>query len=243
MASSRPLAIPKVPIDRVTPMKTLLTIVVTVGLLVWPMGAATFAGKSSKPMVVGKDAPDDWGSNVDPAISPLGSVLGQELVEASIGMIDAKTVGFVIKVASLPPSGGMPEITRFLWDMHVDTKGVNLDGKFTNYSRGICDPLSGQCPPPRDPGPQPFFVRTDCRDEAAGTLCVEKGLVQAKFDVASGTITIPVPLKLLGAKPGSKIEPAVVFRGGITAIPSAFSSQNTFPLDEMFPTKTFVVPR
>jgi len=242
--TSLPLVIAQIARHRVSPMKRLITIVVAAGLVAIPLQVASHARGSSKPMVVAKDAPDDWGSNVDPAISPLGGVLGQELVEASIGMIDAKTVGFVIKVASLPPSGGMPEITRYLWDMHVDTKGVVLDGKFTNYSRGTCDPQTGgQCPPPRDPGLQPFFVRTDCRLEAAGTLCVEKGIVQAKFDVASGTITIPVPLKLLGARPGSKIEPATVFFGGIMALPSAFASNGALPLDQMYPTKTFVVPR
>ena len=35
--------------------------------------------------------------------------------------------------------------------------------------------------------------------------CEEIGSVNATFDAASGTITIPVPLELLGAKPGSKI--------------------------------------
>ncbi len=178
-------------------------------------------------------------------ISPAGDALGQDLVEAQIGMADKETVNFVITLNSLPPIGGAPEVSRYTWDFHVDEEFTELDGKFTNYSRGVCDPTSGQCPPPRDPGMQPFMVRGECEtNEANVTLCKELGIVQAEFDAGKATITIPVPLELINAKPGSKIEPGTnIFGGSISAAPSAYFTSSVMPLDTMLVTKTFVVPK
>jgi hypothetical protein len=208
---------------------------------------ATAAKKKKKPgpVVVGIDEAGDWGAAVDPNIGPAGDLLGQDLVEASIAMADKTTVNFVIKLASLPPTGGIPEVSRYTWDFHVDGEFVELDGKFTNYSRGACDPTSGQCPPPRDPGMQPFMVRGDCApNEANVTICQEIGIVTAAFDAAAATITIPVPLELLGAKLGSKIQPGVnIFGGGISATPAVFVTSSAMPLDTLTVTGTFVVPK
>ncbi len=62
--------------------------------------AASAKAKKSGPVVVGTDPADDWGSNTDPGVAPIGNALGMELVEASIAMADAKTINFVIKVAA-----------------------------------------------------------------------------------------------------------------------------------------------
>ena len=207
-----------------------------------PGAAVAKAKKKKGPVVVGTDEAGDWGA--DPQLAPIGDALGQDLVEASIGMADKTTVNFVIKLNSLPPSGGVPEATRYVWDFLVDGETTELDGKFTNYSRGACDPTSGQCPPPRDPGLQPFLVRGDCVTEGSVTTCQEKGVVNAIFDATTATITIPVPLDLLGAKKGSKIAPATgTFGGTVAAVPSAFLSANNFPLDALVATKTFTVPK
>lgn len=226
-------------------MRKSLAVLVAMGLifaaLIGTQGSAAAAAK--KPLVVGTDAEGDWGDAVEPTIAPVGHALGQDLAEASITMADKKTVNFIIKVTSLPPIGGVPEISRYTWDMTVDGEFVELDGKFTNYSRGVCDPTSGQCPPPRDPGMAPFFVRGDCSvNEANVTICQEKGIVHAEFNGADGTITIPVSLELLGAKKGSKIAPGTnIFGGSISAAPSAFFTSSAMPLDFMALTKTFVV--
>ena len=129
----------------------------------------------------------------------------------------------------------------------VDGELLQLDGKWTNYSRGTCDPTAGNCPPPRDPGEAPFMVRGSCTDNGgAAVTCLEIGLVNATFDVAAGTITIPVPLELLAAKPGSKITNGIQAGSnfsGIWAIPSAWASQADMPKDELILTKTYTVPR
>ena len=210
---------------------------------------AAIAGKKAKgPVVMGVDPAGDWGAAVDPTLAPAGDALGQDLTEASITMADKATINFVIKLNSLPASGGVPEVSRYVWDMNVDGEFVELDGKFTNYSRGACDPTAGQCPPPRDPGLQPFLVRGNCgiANDTGTTIttCEEIGIVQAAFDAAAGTITIPVPAELINAKPGSKITAgANVFGGSVSATPAAFLSMTTFPLDTLTVDGTFVVTK
>ena len=221
----------------------------SIGLLAGMLSVPAQAGNKPKaPVVVGTDPAGDWGTATDPTIAPLGDVLGQDLVGASIGMADSSTINFVIELNALPPSGGMPEFTRYTWDFTVDGELRELDGKFTNYSRGACDPTSGQCPPPRDPGLQPFLLRGDCTETATPAttlrLCEELAKIQAVFDAAAGTITIPVPVDALGAKPGSKIVGAMgTFDSTISAAPSAFLTYGTFPMDGLLTTKTFVVSR
>ena len=208
--------------------------------LVLPVGTATAA---PKPTVVGTDPGDDWGANAEGALNPLGGPLGQELVEASIGMADAKTVNFVIKVAMLPPTGGVPEFSRYNWDFAVNGTAFQLTGGFTEFIRGVCNPLhTNSCPPPQNPGMQPFFLRQGpC---TVPNECNVLGIMHATFDTSTGTITIPVPLALLKGKPGAKIGPAAsTFGGGIYAAPAALVSSASLPADDMVVTKTFVVPR
>jgi hypothetical protein len=205
---------------------------------------AAVAQKKGGPKVVGTDDAGDWGSNTDPTLGPVGNALGQDLVEAAIQMDDMKTINFIIKLNSLPASGGVPELSRYTWNFKVDGEDVELDGKFTNFSRGTCDPTSGACPPPRNPGTQPFFIRGECgpAEGTSVTLCKELGVVQASFDSSEATITIPVPAELIHAKPGSKIEPGQsIFGGSISAAPSAFFTMNSFPMDTLAVTETFVV--
>ena len=222
---------------------TLMLVGAAIAATVLPGGAQ--AGKAPKPFVVGTDASGDFGANQDSTISPVGEAMGMDLVEAAIQQADAKTLNFIIKVSGLPPTGGTPEVARYVWTMMVDNELIQLDGKWTNYHRAACDPTAGNCPPPRDPGMGPFMVRGNCTDNGGTAVtCEEIGLVNATFDAATGTITIPVPTELLGAKKGSKIingtQPGSGFTG-VWAIPSAWASQSSMPLDDLIPTKTFVV--
>ena len=205
-------------------------------------GAATAAAAAPKPVTVGTDALGDWGGGGDAAA--VGHALGQDLLSASIGMATPDTVDFVIGVSFLPSIGGVPEISRYTWDFEVDKRFFELDGKFTNYSRGACDPTSGQCPPPRDPGPAPFLLRGDCApNEANVTICKELGRISASFDATNRTITIPVPAALLGTGPCSRITAgANLFGGSISTQPAAFVSSSAAPLDTLDITGVFRVP-
>ena len=233
--------------------KSLVALALALILAMSVVGPAT-AGKKKKgpkagPLVVGTDAEGDWGAAVAPELAPLGDATGQDLIEARIEPGEDKAnINFVIKVTSLPPSGGVPEFVRYVWDMHVDGEFVELDGKFTNYSRGACDPTSGQCPPPRDPGLYPFIIRGECEiandTGSSVTVCKELGVVEAIFDAAKGEITVPVPAELIHAKPGSKITGGPnIFGGSVSASPAAFLSTTAFPLDNLVVLETYVVSK
>lgn len=233
-------------------MKKTFALTLTAAMVLGALAAPNaLAGKKKKgpksgPLVVGTDPAGDWGAAVAPEAAPVGDAAGQDLVEAVIEPGDAGNINFVIKVNSLPANGGAPEISRYVWDLLVDGEFVELDGKWTNYSRGACDPTSGQCPPPRDPGLQPFVIRANCviANDTGTTLttCEEVGIVQAIFDPAAATITIPVPMDLINAKPGSKIAPGTnIFGGALSASPAAFVSSTAMPLDTLTITETYVV--
>ena len=201
---------------------------------------------------IGVDDANDWGVAVDPEIDPIGRALGQDLIQADITP-DGDIVNFIITVAELPATGGMPEMSRYTWNMDlqdgdVELNHIELDGKFTNYSRGACDPTSGKCPPPRDPGPAPFFLRGNCTTQAALpppspepgtnlTVCQEFASIEASFDATAGTITIPVPVAaLVVAAEQDCFEIAAgtnIFGGFLTAMPSAFLSSSAMPMDFM----------
>ena len=205
--------------------------------------------KKAGPVVVGTDPAGDFhGLDGDPQFAPLGDPLGADLVRTTIEKVDGETLNFVITVNQLQT---IPEFIRYIWGFNVDGEYAELDGKYTNYSRGACDPTSGQCPPPRDPGQQPFLVRGNCGPDPNAsnlTVCEELGVVQAVRDTTAHTITIPVPADLIAAKPGSKITQGVSSfssqaGGNVLAMMSAYFTQSNWPGDSMFTTKTYVVPK
>lgn len=217
------------------------------GALFVPTTHAAPKGKAkSGPQVVGTDDPADWGSNVDKTIAPAGNLLGQELVEASIEMSDMETVNFIIKLGGLPPTGGIPEGARYSWDFTVDGDAFSMSGNFTDYARGICYPAhSNSCPPPQDPGGQPFYVREGpCTIGTSGlSECNLVATATATFDTATATITVPVPLEAIRAKPGSKIGPGTnsIFGATIYATPAAVTANANGPHDTMNVLEEFVV--
>jgi hypothetical protein len=240
-----------IPSERFAMKKLTLSLLVLalVAAFIAPSGLAAAKGKKKPagPLVVGTDPAGDWGTNVDPTIGPAGDALGQDLVEASIAMADAKTVNFIFKVNALPPSGGVPEVSRYNWDFNVNGEAFQLSGAFTEYARGVCNPnMTNGCPAggatPRDPGSAPFFIRQgSC---LVGEECFDRGLFHGTFDSATGTITVPIPLEVIKAKPGSKIGPSPSSLGmSIYAAPAAFVSNAALPHDQLLVSGTFVVPK
>jgi hypothetical protein len=228
-------------------MKTRAYVSILIGVVL----AATFVAPASQaakkkkagPVVVGTDEAGDWGCNQDCTLAPLGDALGQDLIELSIAPLDKATLNFVFKLTSLPAPGGVPEASRYNWDFTVNGEAFQLTGAFTEYARGICNPnVTGSCPPPRDPGSSPFFLRQGpCN---VGAECTEVALFHAAFDSAAGTITVPIPLETIGAKPGSKIGPGVTTFGGTAyAAPGVFVSNTAAPADVLTATATYKVPK
>lgn len=222
-----------------------------IAALLVPAVSAKGKKKAAGPVTVAKDDAGDWGSNVDPAAAPLlgaaGAAYGQDLVEASIAK-DGANINFAIKVAGLPPTGGIPEFARYSWDFTVNGEAFGMSGNFTDYARGVCYPAhTNSCPPPKDPGMQPFYVRQGpCTIGSGGIAeCNLVATAQATFDAASGTITIPIPAEAIGAKSGAKIGPGVnsVFGATIYAAPAAVTSNAAGPHDTMVSTVTYKVPK
>ena len=228
---------------------SLIALVLAAAAIASPVAANAKAKKKpAGPVVVGTDDAADWGSNVDPTIAPLGGALGQELTEASIELADPKTVNFVITVTGLPPTGGIPELARYSWDFTVNGDAFGMSGNFTDYARGVCYPAhTDSCPPPKDPGQQPFYIRQGPCTIGTGGLgeCNLVATVKATFDAAAGTVTIPVPLAAIGAKPGAKIGPGTnsVFGTSVYASPAAVSANANGPHDTMTVTGTYKVPK
>lgn len=226
---------------------TVVLVLVLAGALGSPASSQAAPLYPTPSVVVGTDAISDWGGGGNNAI--IGHALGQDLSSARIRMPAGDTVEFTMQVTWLPDApqagiGGVPEVSRYTWDMLVDGRFVELDGKFTNYSRGACDPTSGQCPPPRDPGPAPFLVRGNCvTNDSNVTTCQELARLAGTFNAAARTITVAVPSELLGLVECSEIKGGRnLFGGSISASPSAFFSTSAAPLDTMDVLDTFQVP-
>jgi hypothetical protein len=231
-------------------MKKLIVIALLsslVGLMLVPGPQAVAAGKTAKPVTVATDDPADWGVNVEPTINPAGTPLGMELLGAQIGLAeDKKTVNFIIQLAG-PTAGGIPELVRYGWELTVDGNAYQLNGGRTELVRGMCNPLvtDPACPPNvGDPATLtnfPFFVRSgSC---LAQEECKVHVVVNATYDSAAGTITIPVPMDAIGAKLGSVIGPNGGTFGALYAAPGALVTTNSLPYDAIALTKTIKLPK
>ncbi len=215
--------------------------------LVAPAGVAGAQKKPAKPVVVATDDPADWGANVDPTIAPAGTPLGMEILEAAIGLSDdKKAINFIITLAG-PSAGGIPELVRYGWEFTVDGNAFQLNGGRTELVRGMCNPLTTDpaCPPnvgdPVTLTNFPFFVRSGAC--TVGAECVVNAVVNATFDVAANTITIPVPLEAVDAKLGSAIGPMGGLFGAIYAAPGALVTAAAVPHDAIAITKTIKLPK
>lgn len=222
-----------------------LSIVATLVVLGGVSGAHTrrAPGISLGATVVGTDPVGDWGDHSQTETT-LGKQLGQDLTKAAIAVRN-HNVNFIIKVANLPPNGGWPEVTTYSWELTVDGRPYWLVGKYTDISRETCDTYDG-CPPQgiHDPSLAPFSLRS-CIESGTTKECreVPGSPVSATFDASSGTITVPVPLTMLGAYPGALITPdRFYFRGSVAAYPEQADQMRTMPWDELTINKTFVVP-
>lgn len=212
-------------------------------------GSAGVAADSAETIDVtgGFEKVGDWGGGGDNAA--VGDALGQDIEAAYVGYAD-DTFTFVIDLVSLPPIGGTPEATRYGWSFRYNDLELELDGKFTNYTRGACDPTAGTCPPPRDPGLNQFLLRGNCTEDATLpvtlTLCEELANVTATFDPADATITVPIPASAMapdGVQACDEIAGMPSFIGqSVWSAPSAFVTNTAMPYDDAAHFQSLVVP-
>jgi hypothetical protein len=194
----------------VTPTKVSALNASASGQTVSVSGTASFGGVA--PVTVGSDPAGD---STQPA------ALGYDLLQASIGQLDAATgdLVFVLDLADLPATGGLPEAARYSWDFAVraggTTTSLEIDGKLTDVIR-------------RQSTSTPAFVlRGDC---VAGTTltCTDVASLATTMDGVANRITVTVPRALLEQQTkapiaGTTIEPATICEG-ISAKASAYFS-------------------
>ncbi len=208
-------------------------------------GDAPAASAERVDVTGGFEPAGDWNGGGDG--QEIGSALGQDLEAAYIEYGD-DTFTFTIDVTELLAVGGTPEATRYGWSFAYNGNEFELDGKFTNYSRGACDPTAGSCPPVRDPGVGYFSLRGNCAvaEGTNVTLCEELGGVTATFDPADGTIAIPLPAAALapeGVAACDAITGSASFIGqSVWSASSAFLTMSLFPFDDAMHFVPFVVP-
>ncbi|HYH27507.1 MAG TPA: hypothetical protein VEA19_01880 [Actinomycetota bacterium] len=180
-------------------------------------GTATFGGQ--RLISIGTDPAGDFGSP-DLPTNPY------DLLEAQIGQLDAANgdFTFVLKVADLFASGGVPEVVRYTWDFGIDMGGdspvlLQIDGKLTDVIRN----QSANVPA--------FQLRGNCApDPNAPTVivCQKIADLTAEMIASSDEIFVDVPRAIVeqqakGPIAGRPLVPASIFEG-IVAVPSAYFS-------------------
>lgn len=192
-------------------------------------GQATFV---DTPVLIGQDPSGDAVAAQLP--------LGHDLTTATIGRPDPfdETVVFTLGVANQPPQvNGTPELIRYLWPITVfnaGQPGPNLTVEATRSSQGVCPASVDPC----------FRVMSYAGDGDAG---LGQLVAQVPGTMANGVVQWRIPLSVLNAQPGSRIETPIFIR----AEPGASgpgASASVFPaiigaLDRVLPTSpTYSVP-
>jgi hypothetical protein len=165
---------------------------VTFGLVVSAMPVQAARPTSA---VVATDPAGDWGSNHDPYIGPLGELVGQDLLEASIAVTEPGKVDFILKLAGLPGDQTF-DSTRYGWRFRVGSKPYLL----TNFNvECVTDGRPADCEDTAGSGPL-FEIYTLQPHKLVG-------MVLAQLDRTVNTITISVPADFINAGKGSIIAP------------------------------------
>jgi hypothetical protein len=179
---------------------------ITVALLVILSCVATASGAETLPAKqVGTDPSGDVG---DYSGGPNGtSVVGMDLVRASIGPGENDTLDFILDVTQLPPvdQGGTASIV-YEWYFTVGDRVFGMYGPCFGHIYGLCESQTD---------PLAFIVRDgssapDCMSvELPGTTCPSSMIGTARLtnSQGAGQITFPIPRSFLGAGKGDLIKP------------------------------------
>ena len=178
-----------------------------IGLLV--AGAMVFGGANvaagAKATKIFTDASGDAGLNNEAL--PGVEQGGFDLTEGSISK-KGKSLSFVVKHASMPESGSLPEGFRFLW--HFDVAGKNYRALIKSANIGKPDAQSqtgterlGQV------DAEGHFRLEECITDATlpinRSICEPIGYLKGAFDAGAGTLSFELPLKTLKLKPGKSV--------------------------------------
>lgn len=222
-------------------MKKALAVVLAAGLLTGLLGTANAA---PKPVKVFEDPAGD----ADVA-QGLGQSLpgGWDLIGGTIAKNGAN-LEFTVSHADMPPIGTLPEMSRFLWNFTVNGKPYRLTVKSADI--GKPDAVGGQTTERvgRADVQGHFRLEGECVTDASLPLnrvnCPPLEYLAGSFDPAAMTFTVVVPMKSVGAKPGSLIAPGgdnICIVCWVTHV--AERSLDNTVIDEAALTGTYKVPK
>ena len=222
-------------------MKKLAIVLLAGGLLAGVLGPA-----SAKPATVWEDeAGDAHAGQGLPSSIPAGFDLASGTIE-----VKGKDAIFTVTHHDMPPTGSFPEAARFMWGFNVGTESYRWTMKSADI--GKPDVAGGQTDERigRVDALGHFRLEGDCSTTTTGinfVNCAPLGYYEGTIDAATMSLSVTVPLKDIGAKPGSVIGP-----GGGDAISIcqicwvthiAERSLNAVIIDTASQTATYKVPR
>lgn len=216
-------------------LRTKLTAgVAAVALIAAPAAARTSAG----PVTLATDPAGDW-SAASQGLSQLGAAVGQDLTSAAVDR-EGTNLSFIIGFDQPDVPSGVRRGTLYEWHFTVDGN----EGGFVLY--GPCNPdpfdiaLYG-CSPADVATAEPGFL-------LFGGSSTE--VLSARFDDAAGTVTVDVPLTLIGARTGSVISDNTSdsFEATLASTPDENGAmygtgKAVFVGDDMLITTAYRVPR
>ena len=170
---------------------------------------------------------------------------GFDLVGGSINR-DANALTFAAEHADMPATGTLPEGFRFIWHFNVDNVLFRLTIKSADV--GKPDVIGGQTTERagRVDLQGHFRLEGRCTTVNMGTNvhnCVPLAYVEGTINPGAGTIEATVPMKLVGARPGSVIQQGILGICPICwAMHTAERTVSTTVIDSASQTKTYRVP-
>jgi hypothetical protein len=221
-----------------------IALLAVAGLVLGMLGTAY-----AKPKAVWTDATGDAHLG-DVTAAPVFGGAGFDLKGGSIDK-KGKNLIFTAQHASLPPFGAVPEAVRFMWAFSVGSEHYRITAKRLNIGKpnpmtqedtdqiGVVDPAGF------------FRLEGKCTSTVVGALnainCSTLGYLKGTWDAGKAAISIQIPMKMIKAKPGSKVGPgggdAIAICSICWVTHAAERSLDATIIDDAAQTKVYKVPR
>ncbi|MEA2451778.1 MAG: hypothetical protein QOG04_488 [Actinomycetota bacterium] len=188
-------------------MKKTIALLASIGLIAMFTGTAS-AG-APKPVKVFEDAAGDADNNQGLGQSIPG---GLDLLGGTIKKASKTELEFQVSMADMPPSGGIPEAFRFIWEIASGSEQFEFTVKSLDVGKpDVVATAMGQSPNGVDRAGNVY--QGVARLEQCGAIslgitwsqCTDVSIQPAVFDTAAKTITWTVKLADLKAKAGTII--------------------------------------
>ena len=164
--------------------------------------------QAAAPKTVWTDATGDAGVGTTPGPLPAVGEGGFDITKGSIVKKGAN-LEFKVEHAAMPPIGTLPEAFRFVWHFNVDNKEYRFMAKTMDVGKPDALANSGQ-ERVGQVDTDGHFRLEQCVNEAAPAVltlvnCRPLAYLEGKFDPATKSFTVLIPLKAVKAKTGSKV--------------------------------------